>query len=77
MAEYEILGGRSFSRLHVTLKPGESITAGSGDMVSMDEDIEMTATLNGGFAQAILLKLFGNESFFRTEFVNKSNEPKP
>ncbi len=66
----EILGGPSFSYVHIDLAPGERFTAESGAMQSMDAGVELSAKTNGGFFSALGKRLFGGESFFVNEFRN-------
>ena len=71
--EYTIEGGPAFAYVRVKLSPGESITAESDAMSSMDADLDMKAHLNGGFFPAIAKRFFGGESLFVNDFVNNSD----
>lgn len=71
----ELKGSSAFSYIQVELAPGESITAESDAMVSMDVGIEMKARLNGNVFAAIFKALLGGESLFVNEFTNPTNQP--
>jgi len=58
----------SFATIFAELGPGDSITAESDAMASMDSDVEMTTGFNGGFLLGLLLKFFGGESLFVNTF---------
>lgn len=64
----------AFAHLAVDLKPGDSITAESGAMVSRDSCIQMKTSFSGGFCGAVLRRLFGGESLFVNTF-SATNEP--
>lgn len=70
----EISGGAAFSHVHVDLEPGETIVAEPDAMSSMNADIDLTATLNGGFFRGLLKKFFGGESLFISQFTNNTND---
>lgn len=67
-----IEGAPAFAHIHVDLAPGESLTAESDAMASMDADLDMTARLNGGFFAALGKKLLGGESLFVNTFTNNT-----
>lgn len=71
-----ISGGKSFSYLLVDIPPGHSLVVESGAMSSMDDGLDLSASLNGGILGALLLKLFGQESLFISRFANKSSSLK-
>lgn len=71
--DVEIKGKPSFSHLHITLNPGESIISEADAMASMSPDIDHSIQLNGGFLHAILIKMFGCESMFMNKFTNRSS----
>lgn len=71
--DVQILGGKSFSFLKVTLPPNKSITTESGAMASMDKNVELTTRLNGGFFNALILKIFGKETIFINTLINHSS----
>ncbi len=73
--KYEIRYKPSFSAIFITLEPGESISAESGTMVSMEPKLKMKTEFSGGFFSALLKKFFGGESFFINKFVNSSEQP--
>ena len=58
----------SFATIFAELGPGDAITAESDAMASMDSDVEMTTSFNGGFLLGLLLKFFGGESLFVNTF---------
>ncbi len=70
----EIKGAPSFAYITVQLEPGESITAESDAMVSMDAELDMKAMTNGGFFSAVAKKFFGGESFFVNRFTNNTQK---
>lgn len=72
---HEIRYKPAFACIFVTLQPGESITAESGAMVSMDAELTMTTEFSGGFFSGLMRKFFGGESLFVNVFKNKSNRP--
>lgn len=67
----EELGSSSFRMLKVTLSPGDTITTESGSMASQDLGLAPDTELNGGFFKALILKFFGNESFFINHYTNR------
>ena len=69
----KIEGTPAFCHIHVDLEPGEAIIAESGAMASMDANLHVDATFNGGFVAGLLKKLFGGESLFVTRFTNRSD----
>lgn len=69
----EILGGPSFSHVHIDLAPGESVITESGAMQAMGPSIEQSAKMNGGFFSALGKRMFGGESFFVNEFANSGS----
>lgn len=71
--DIQILGGKSFSFLKVTLPPNKSITTEAGAMASMDKDIDLSTRFNGGFFNALILKIFGKETIFINTLKNTSN----
>jgi uncharacterized protein (TIGR00266 family) len=71
-----ISGEKSFSYLMVDLPPGHSIITEAGAMASMEDGLELSASLNGGIIGALLLKFFGQESLFISRFVNNGNKVK-
>ncbi len=66
----EILGGQAFSYVNVLLAPGEAIITESDAMSSMDPELDLSATFNGGFFKGLLRKFLGGESLFISEFSN-------
>lgn len=69
----EIKGSAAFSYLDVDLEPGDEITAESDAMSSMNADIDMAASFNGGIFLAILRKLLGGETLFVNRFSNETD----
>lgn len=72
----EIKGGVAFSYLEVSLDPGERLVAESGAMSSMDPELAMRASLNGGVISAVAKKLLGSESLFVSTFANDGRQPR-
>ncbi|MGK0289904.1 MAG: hypothetical protein ACI86H_001353 [bacterium] len=72
----EIIGKPSFAYINVDLVPGESITAESDAMASMDTELDMKVQFNGGFFRGLLRKFFGGESLFVVTYTNNSTETK-
>jgi uncharacterized protein (TIGR00266 family) len=73
---FKFEGEPSFTFVHVDLAPGESFTAESDAMASMDADVDMDAKFNGGFFSALLKKLLGGESLFVNVFTNNTSTTK-
>jgi len=72
----QINGTQAFSYIDVELAPGETITAESDAMSSMDAAIDLTASFNGGFLKGLLRKFLGGESLFISRFTNNTSEPR-
>ena len=72
----DIEGQPAFAYLKVALQPGETITAESGAMASMDTSLDMKAKFNGGFFSGLIKKFLGGESLFVQEFTNNTSEVK-
>lgn len=73
--QVEISGKPSFAHLRVQLSPGEKIIGESDSMASMSSDIDLKATILGGFFKGLLRKYLGGESLFVNEFVNTASHP--
>lgn len=71
-----LAGGTAFSYLQVTLEPGESITAESDAMSSMDADVDMTTQLSGGLFRGLARKYLGGETLFINRFSNPAEQPR-
>ncbi len=69
----EILGKPSFAYMNIDLEPGESIVAEADAMSSMAADLDMKASLNGGFFSAIAKGVLGGESLFVNTFTNNTD----
>ncbi len=69
-------GQPSFTFVHVDLEPGESFTAESDAMASMDADVDMDAKFNGGFFSGLMKKYLGGESLFVNVFSNRTSSIK-
>ncbi|TCI02006.1 TIGR00266 family protein [Corallincola luteus] len=69
----EIKGSQAFSYIDVDLEPGETIVSESDAMSSMDADLDLTATFNGGFFRGLLKKYLGGETLFVSRFTNNTN----
>ncbi|MEZ5505950.1 MAG: TIGR00266 family protein [Gammaproteobacteria bacterium] len=72
----EIKGSAAFSYVDVELEPGDTFTAESDAMSSMDANIELRSRFNGGFFIALLRKFLGGETLFINDFSNPTNEPR-
>jgi len=70
--ETEIKGSQAFSYIDIDLQPGETVITESDAMSSMDADIDLTATFNGGFFKGLMKKFFGGETLFISRFTNNS-----
>lgn len=70
----EIKGSAAFSYVDVELEPGDTFTAESDAMSSMDANIELRSRFNGGFFIALLRKFLGGETLFINDFSNPTNE---
>lgn len=67
---HEILDRPDFALLRVTFeRPGESLVAESGAMVSMSHGLEMKTALRGGVLGAAKRKLLGGESLFQNTYA--------
>ncbi len=71
-----IQGSQAFSYVDVQLEPGETIITESDAMSSMDADVDLTATFNGGFIKGLLKKYLGGETFFISRFTNNTGDSK-
>ncbi len=69
----EILGKPSFAYMNIDLEPGDSIVAEADAMSSMAADLDMKASLNGGFFSAIAKGVLGGESLFVNTFTNNTD----
>ncbi|WP_232847079.1 TIGR00266 family protein [Shewanella nanhaiensis] len=76
MMEAKIMGSQAFSYIDIDLEPGETVIAESDAMSSMDADLDLTATFNGGFFKGLLKKFFGGETLFISRYSNNTSAPK-
>ncbi|WP_258955879.1 TIGR00266 family protein [Shewanella woodyi] len=76
MMEAKIMGSQAFSYIDIDLEPGETVIAESDAMSSMDADLDLTATFNGGFFKGLLKKFFGGETLFISRYSNNTLAPK-
>jgi len=76
MMEANIKGSQAFSYIDIDLEPGETVIAESDAMSSMDADLDLTATFNGGFLKGLLKKFLGGETLFISRFSNNTSAPK-
>ena len=65
----ELRGRTAFTHIVATLSPGATLVAESGAMASRSGHIVAEATWNGGFVNAVLLRLFAKESLFVNRFT--------
>jgi uncharacterized protein (TIGR00266 family) len=70
--KYDIRYKPAFATAFITLNPGESITAESGAMASMDSLLSVITSFSGGLIPALLRKFLGGESLFVNTFKNTS-----
>lgn len=70
--ETETRNRPAFANVKVVLDPGDRLIAESGAMASMTAQVQLKARWNGGFLQAVLRRLFGNESLFVNEITSPS-----
>ncbi len=70
----EIKGSFAFSYVDIDLEPGESLITESDAMSSMDANIDLKASFNGGFFRGLLRKYLGGESLFISRFTNNTSE---
>ncbi len=71
-----INGGQAFSYVDIDLSPSESIVTESDAMSSMDADLDLTATFNGGFFKGLLKKYLGGETLFISKIQNNTTDNK-
>ncbi len=71
-----INGGQAFSYVDIDLSPSESIVTESDAMSSMDADLDLTATFNGGFFKGLLKKFLGGETLFISKIQNNTTDNK-
>lgn len=74
--EAEIRGSQAFSYIDIDLEPGEAVITESDAMSSMDADLDLTATFNGGFFKGLLKKYLGGETLFISRFSNNTEAKK-
>lgn len=72
----DIKGSFAFSYVDVELQPGETLITESDAMSSMDPEIDLQATFNGGLFSAILKKFLGGETLFISKFTNNTSTPR-
>ncbi len=72
----DIKGSQAFSYIDVDLEPGETIVTESDAMSSMDADLDLTASFNGGFFAGLLKKYLGGETLFISRFTNNTTAAK-
>ena len=72
----EIKGSQAFSYIDIDLEPGESVVAEPDAMSSMDSNLDLTASFNGGFLRGLLRKFLGGESVFISRFTNATSAPR-
>jgi uncharacterized protein (TIGR00266 family) len=58
------------------LDPNERVVTEPGAMTSMEAGIDLRAKINGGIFRALLIKLFGSETFFINSYKNISKKSK-
>ena len=73
--EHIIKGSPSFAYVEATLEPGERIVSESDAMSTMAAELDLKARFNGGLLSAICKKVFGGESWFVSEYSNKTEKP--
>jgi uncharacterized protein (TIGR00266 family) len=70
----QIKGSFAFAYVDVDLDPGETLITESDAMSSMDAQLDLKATFNGGFFSGLLKKFLGGESLFISHFTNNTSE---
>lgn len=55
--------------LHVSLRRGESIFCESDAMVMMEDNLDLTGQMQGGFLQSVMRRLANGESFFQQKIT--------
>lgn len=68
--QVQINGKPSFAHLRIQLAPGEAVIGESDSMASMSPQVDLKATILGGFFKGLLRKYLGGESLFVNRFVN-------
>ncbi len=70
--ETEIRNRPSFANVHMKLGSGDMVIAEADAMASMSPTIDIKTKWSGGFAQAVLKRVFGSESMFVNVFTTES-----
>jgi len=70
----ETKGSFAFAYVDVDLEPQESLITESDAMASMDANIDLKASFNGGFIRGLLRKYLGGESLFISRFTNNTDK---
>jgi len=60
--------------LHVSLRKGETIFCESGAMVMIEDALDLTGSVQGGFMQAAMRRLTNGESFFQQKIEAKRGD---
>jgi uncharacterized protein (AIM24 family) len=68
----EIRNRPAFANIRVQLESGDGLIAESDAMASMSSTVAMRARMAGGFFNAIIRRVFGQESMFVNEFSTDS-----
>jgi len=68
----EIRHRPAFANIRVQLERGDSLIAESDAMASMSSTVAMRARWAGGFFNALIRRVFGQESMFVNEFSTDS-----
>lgn len=66
--EVEILGNPDFGTLECELEPGQCLLVEGGAMAYMDDGMDVSTRLMGGFLKALIRRVFAGESLFVGEY---------
>ena len=74
--KFDLSGNPEFGDLTVALGQGESFWAEAGAMSRMSSYMELRTRVVGGLFKAMMRKLFGGESFFKSDaFLENFDNP--
>lgn len=75
VTKVERIGSSAFRMLKVQLAPKHSLVVEPGCMASQDVRVSVQTFMNGGFFAALIMKYFGEESFFINYYINRTQSP--
>ncbi|MHB8901161.1 MAG: TIGR00266 family protein [Thermoguttaceae bacterium] len=70
--ESEIRNRPSFANVHIKLGAGDTVIAEADAMASMSSTVDIQTRWSGGFAKAVLKRVFGSESMFVNLFSTQT-----